>query len=147
MPGYSWVFLGFPGRVPYLHVFVLVPQVLCNELHSLRGPVGLWAEEGVRQVGVPPAPRGGPRVVGHPTWTPRTPRWSIGPTWPTWVGVVGMMGMVGVMRVRGHVVQGRPVVHVLHLVVEAPLPALAQLARGVVQVRQLHDFCNMFGHV
>ena len=45
------------------------------------------------------------------------------------------------MRVSGHVVERRPVVQVVSAVVpvvEAALPALVQLAGGMVQVRQLH---------
>ncbi len=108
----------------HLYVFVLVPEVLRYELHSLSGPVGLRRQEGVGQVRVSPA-QVSAAAAASPAAGSRP-----GPA----VGVVRVVGGVRhVVERRAHVV-----VVVLVLLLEAALAALVQLAGRVVQVGQLH---------
>lgn len=57
---------------------------------------------------------------------------------------VGMTGMMRMVRMGGHVMQRRPIVDIVGIIVKAALTTLAQFARWVVNVRQLHDFYSVF---
>ena len=48
----------------YLNIFVLVPEVLCDELHGLCGLVGLGGQEDVADVAVPAVGDGGVVLEG-----------------------------------------------------------------------------------
>ena len=57
------------------------------------------------------------------------------------VGMTGMMRMVGM---GGHVMQRGPIVDVIRVIVKAALAALAEFARGVMYVGELHHFDCVF---
>ena len=99
-------------------MLVLVPEMLRDELHSLGGPVRLGRQEQIRDV-----------RVASPVATPASSSEGRGQasSSSSHVGVVGGVG---------HVVERAGVLVVL---VEGALPALIELARGVVEVGELHD--------
>ena len=98
-------------------MLVLVPEMLRDELHSLGGPVRLGRQEQIRDV-----------RVASPVATPASS--SEGR------GQASSSSHVGVVGGVGHVVERAGVLVVL---VEGALPALIELARGVVEVGELHD--------
>ena len=99
-------------------MLVLVPEMLRDELHSLGGPVRLGRQEQIRDV-----------RVASPVATPASSA-SEGR------GQASSSSHVGVVGGVGHVVERAGVLVVL---VEGALPALIELARGVVEVGELHD--------
>ena len=99
-------------------MLVLVPEMLRDELHSLGGPVRLGRQEQIRDV-----------RVASPVATPASSASSS-------EGRGQSSSHVGVVGGVGHVVERAGVLVVL---VEGALPALIELARGVVEVGELHD--------